>query len=36
MDGIIAGKIESNTKDFREWYNVLTDDIFSSIDELKG
>ena len=36
MDGIIAGKIENNVAEFREWYNALTDDIFSSIDELKG
>ena len=36
MDGVIGGKIENNIKEFREWYNALTDDIFASIDELKG
>ena len=36
MDGVISGKIENNPKEFKEWFNALTDDIYASIDELKG
>jgi len=36
MDGIIGGKIEPNASEFKEWFKVITDDIFASIDELKG
>ncbi len=36
MDGIIAGKIENTVANFREWFNALTDDIYASIEELKG
>lgn len=36
MDGVISGKIESSLKEYREWYNGIVDDVFASIDEIKG
>jgi len=35
MEAVKAGKIEADLVTFREWYNGIMDDIYSSIDDLK-